>query len=51
MSLDRRQEPGRELSGDGGGPSDLVDSPPRIAPVDYRFHLAVGSRFENIELV
>jgi serine/threonine-protein kinase RsbW len=34
-------------------PGDLVDSGPRIAPmpVDYRFHLAVGSRFENIELV
>lgn len=51
MSLDRSEDSGRELSGDGGGPNDLLDSSPRIAPVDYRFHLAVGSRFENIELV
>jgi serine/threonine-protein kinase RsbW len=53
MSLDWREQPGRERSGNGGDLDDLLDSPPRIAPmpVDYRFHLAVGSRFENIELV
>jgi serine/threonine-protein kinase RsbW len=50
MSLDR------EPSGDAGDLKDLgdlIDSSPRIAPMpeDYRFHLAVGSRFENIELV
>ncbi|HEX4961060.1 MAG TPA: ATP-binding protein [Thermoanaerobaculia bacterium] len=33
------------------GSGDLLDSAPRVEPVDYRFHLAVGSRFENIELV
>lgn len=49
MSLDREPSGDADDLKDRG---DLIDSPQRIAPMpDYRFHLAVGSRFENIELV